>query len=148
MTDTGNTIRPGRAKIQCYLRLDSQIVTPEHITHTVGLLPTASYRKGEAKHRRAGTHTEHSWQISTGYQWSDDLNTQMQELYHIVLPAVERLKELLQGQPIEATFESVIYIYGDATPAIFLEHNIVTLAAELGATFDFDTYVFEEDDTF
>jgi hypothetical protein len=132
--------------INFYLSLTSETVDPGTINKELGIEPTASCKIGSKRPSARGSCDFHSWVLSTGYQESLDVDVQVKQIYEKLLPVKENLKKLTGNPDVHATFQFVIRIYGDQTPAIHLEKHIIDFASECNIEFDFDTYVCEPEE--
>jgi hypothetical protein len=59
----------------------------------------------------------------------------------LLYPKLDKIKELIKSQALLCKFDIVIKIENGDTPAVHLQKEMLDLAHELGAEFDFDLYV-------
>jgi hypothetical protein len=131
-------------RIRCYIGLHSSAFTPEEMSKRLGLEPTGKWYQGEiTKYSRAKPQEEHYWELSTPYEESWDVNEQMAKVIDQI--DKEKLKALMSTQQVSGVIESVIK-FEDSAPAVYLEKEIIKLAAETGLTFDFDIYNVKEEE--
>ena len=133
-------------QIKFYLLLRSDLPDLNFITDKLQIEPNFSHHIGEPMSFSQRQHNHSSWGFGTDYEDSYDLNDQISVVYQKLLPVKDKLKNILKDNDITATFESVIKMFGTQTAGIGLEKYIIDFASELGIEFDFDMYLYTEEE--
>ncbi|MBJ6363972.1 DUF4279 domain-containing protein [Paenibacillus sp. GCM10012307] len=115
---------------------------PTHvITETLNLLPTNVYHKGElSKTNRPRQET--CWTLGTLYEESFDINNQLNSIISKIKPQTENLLQLKAMYSLSFSFMIVIQIENNDKPAIYLEVDTIHFASEIGASINFDYYIY------
>jgi len=112
------------------------------MSESLKIEPTASWRKGDPLQSNKNVQRRDScWQISSGYQPSFDIDEQLQNIYQIIFPKRIELREIMNQYSASAKFDVVIKIEDGQPPGMALNKDVLDLAHELGAVFDFDLYI-------
>ncbi|WP_106768771.1 DUF4279 domain-containing protein [Paenibacillus faecalis] len=115
---------------------------PDLITRELAILPTGQYLKGEKVEGRNIIRQECSWFLILDYEESYDINDQLHKLVKILESRGEQLIELRNTFNLYYKFSFSIRIENNETPAITLEHDMISFADKIKAEFDFDLYIF------
>ncbi|RXZ79055.1 DUF4279 domain-containing protein [Paenibacillaceae bacterium] len=113
----------------------------EHVTNTLEIVPTETHIKGElTKHNLIRSNT--CWRLSTGYEFSEDINDQLQKVLKVLNGKESKLAELKKDViNIEFMVVIVIKIFDNDKPAIYFDESTVQQVNDLGASIHFDYYI-------
>lgn len=115
---------------------------PRIVSNTLRLNATNSWKKGDPLPDRENLfRQEGCWQFSTDYVESLDIADQFQLIQQVVNPRKDKLKTLITANGLWVRFDVVVKIIERTAPAMTLDREILKLADELGAIFEFDVYV-------
>lgn len=133
-----------QAAIRVYLAIRSLEVSPEEVTHRVGLQPTRTRLKGSPLGRgRVGrASTEHLWALDIMPGVPGGLTEKLSLLIDLVEPVVEAIATL---QPACKTYLTVVYEGWAGDPqfgSIHLDAKSTGLLADARAGVDIDLYAF------
>ncbi|GKU83086.1 DUF4279 domain-containing protein [Niallia sp. NCCP-28] len=122
----------------------------ENISGKLGVLPTTAYKKGELIANRSSSFSrkETSWDLSTGYQVSCDVNEQLQQILNKLQNKTSVIKEIKENYLVECKFFIVIKIANGSTPALYLDKEAIKFASSIEAEFDIDLYASPYEDFF
>ena len=130
------------SKVKIAFSLYGDTLDPKIVSNTLHLNPTNSWKKGDPI--LGGNNLfkqEGCWQFSTDYMDSFDIGDQFQIIRQVVNPRKDKLKSLIKLNGFFVKFDIVVKVIDKVTPGMALERNILKLANELDATFDFDIRV-------
>lgn len=133
-----------------YFSITGDVLPLNEVTKTLNIEPTTTYKKGDIivnnKPNVASTkickRLETSWELSTDYQKSYDINDQLNPLLEMLEGKVKELNELKEKHDLSYMFMIVIQIENNQTPATYLEDKIINFASSISAQIHFDMYVF------
>ena len=133
-------------RICFYFAIYSDTLAPDVITDRLGVDPTTTSRKGEVWWKRTGkVYPKHVWRLSSDFEDSLDLDTQIAAVLPNLVPIKSQLAAILGEVGTQGYFQAVVETYGP-TPALHLDQEIVRFAGDLGIEFDFDLYTFDDGD--
>lgn len=112
------------------------------ITRRLGIEPSEFYLKGDKVKNRNIYRKETSWSISTGYEPSLDINTQLSKLLSIIENKKQDLIHLKQTYKLDYKFCIVLRIEQNQSPSVYLDNNTIAFANDIQAEFDIDLYIF------
>ncbi|WP_374018198.1 DUF4279 domain-containing protein [Paenibacillus thiaminolyticus] len=112
------------------------------ITKRLVIEPSEFYSKGDKVKNRNIYRKETSWSISTGYEPSLDINTQLSKLIISLENKKQDLIDLKQTYKLDYKFCIVVRIEQNQSPSIYLDNNTISFANEIQAEFDIDLYIF------
>ncbi len=113
---------------------------PQHITTSLGMLPSKTWRVGELLIEQAILrHKDNGWMIASDLPLSCDLQEHVKSVMERLQPGWQVLMELCTSY--DAEINCVVKSYGGDRPAILFEKDIVKLAADLNAAINIDLYV-------
>ncbi|WP_396021031.1 DUF4279 domain-containing protein [Cytobacillus firmus] len=119
------------------------------ITDKLGIIPTETYNKGDLIPNSSSIcyRKETSWDLSTGYQTSLDVNDQLLQIVNKLQNKTSIINEIKEVYFLECKFLIVVKIEEGNSPALYLDKNIVKFASKIEAEFDIDLYAnpYEED---
>lgn len=127
------------------VRVDFRIMGDNYdiwdISNALKIEPTQFWSIGDDI-RQTGKKREYTcWILSTGYEETLDINTQLIKIEELFINKTILLKELKERNYLSYSIDVIIKIENEEVPAIYLETEIIQFAANIGARFDFDTYV-------
>ena len=82
-----------------------------------------------------------SWNISTGYQESDDINHQLEQIMQHLRGKTEELVEIRDNLGVEMLFMFVVKIENGEVAAMYLEKEFLRFVSAIDARVEFDVYV-------
>jgi hypothetical protein len=82
------------------------------------------------------------WDIQTGYQESDDINIQVNQIYQILKKKINILNELKPKYELDYRLVIVINIEDNEKPGMCFDHYIIDFLHEIGAIIDIDMYIY------
>jgi hypothetical protein len=80
------------------------------------------------------------WEISTEYEYSTDINEQIKKIIYKIKQCKESLIEIVKEGSGNCCFCIVIHIENGETPSMVLDKDMISIAFELNAEIEFDTY--------
>ncbi|MBA4535360.1 DUF4279 domain-containing protein [Brevibacillus halotolerans] len=111
----------------------------DEVTKILAIQPTSRHQKGDTV--RNHVRKETSWQISTGYQESYDINDQLNPQLHQLEMKTNELLEIKRLFNASFMFMVVIQIENNESPATYLESRIINYSSTINAEIHFDLYV-------
>lgn len=112
------------------------------ITQTLGIQPTSIGKKGDKIRNGKLERRESFWEIATPFQESYDINEQLTQILHLVLPSEKVLKEITSQIGVIAKIILVIKIENNEKPVMHLNKKTIDFASAVGAEIDFDLYIY------
>lgn len=113
----------------------------EEITQALQLEPTEAYNRGDFS-KSGRQRLESCWSISTPYEISFDINDQLNAIISQIKPRTDCLLQLKGKYSLSFSFMIVINIENNDKPAIYLEVDTIHFASEIGASINFDYYIY------
>jgi hypothetical protein len=118
---------------------------PDDITSILNITPTRTYKDKElitdfSEDGIVTKEKETCWEVSSEYYETADLDVPLQKNFNQIKDKEPLLKKLKKMHDIDYKFTIVLHI-GSDRPMIGFDKDIVRFAAEIGACFDFDTYI-------
>lgn len=122
---------------------------PDEITKILKIEPTEAYYKKEFIKPDDITgepvkFKECCWTIQSEYENTIFVDGELRKLYNVIKNSKNELLEIAEKFSVSYKFCIVIEIEGkeeNSNPCIGIDKDIVKFAADIGAYFDFDTYV-------
>ncbi|CAN7367241.1 DUF4279 domain-containing protein [Paenibacillus sp. LjRoot153] len=121
------------------------------VTQLLGIEPSESYSIGDVIvgpkndnlissiiHYRK----ESSWELSSDYQESYDINDQLYYLLDALESKVVELNKIRDEYNVSFKFMVVIKIENNEKPAMYLHHRFISFAYSINADVDFDLYIY------
>ena len=132
-----------KTNIQVEFRVIGDDFDPNEITSELNIVPTNVWKKGEKYFRGSKEHTKKYsyWGLSTGYEESLDVSTQLHKIINILIANKENLGHLKNQYGLDYRIDVVINVENSQSPALFIESEVIRLANDIGAEFDFDLYI-------
>lgn len=118
---------------------------PEIFTSALSIKPTNSWKKGDEYINQSNLLSIKkfsNWEISSGKENSLDMGKQIYKVLDKLIGKEEILVNLKEQYDIDYTIDVVIEVENAQTPAVYLETKAIKFANDIGATFDFDVYVY------
>jgi len=117
---------------------------PKEITELLRVFPTVSYCKGDKfmggpEKNIPMKRKECCWRLETEYINTIDVDSEIRKVYDLLRDKREVFNEIKSR--FSVMYKFVIVIYFDDNPILSIERDIVKFAAEIDASFDFDTYI-------
>lgn len=131
-----------KTQVMVYFCLYGDEFPTEKVSERLKVAPTNTYTKGDLISNRSSVcyRKETNWEIGTGYQNSVDVNEQLNQIAAKLQDKVSEIIDIKKEFAIECKFFIVIKIENGIAPSLFLNKNIIKLAAIMEAEFDFDLY--------
>ena len=82
------------------------------------------------------------WEISTGYEESDDIDKQLIRIFDLLKDKIDILNQLRDQYSLEFRFDIVPIVEDDKKPAIYFEHWFIDFIHAINATVDIDLHVY------
>lgn len=114
----------------------------DNVTEKLGIIPTETYEKGDFLRK------ETSWDLSTGYQVSLDVNDQLQQIISKLQNKTSIINEIKETYSVECKFFIVVKIEDGNTPTLYLDKEAIKIASSIEAEFDIDLYANPYEDDF
>ncbi len=118
---------------------------PDIFTSALSVEPTNSWKKGDEYINQTNLLSikkSSCWTLSSGRENSLDMGKQIYQVLDKLIGKEEKLINLKSIYDIDYTIDVVIEVENGDTPAIYLESKSIKFANDIGATFDFDMYVY------
>ena len=128
--------------IMVEFRILSDDLNPKVITEKLLIEPNQYWMKGENIKNRDLKREYSCWIISTGYEESLDINSQLFKMLNLLKSKKKDLQYLRDKYSLEYRFDIVINIENNEKPAIFLNSEVIGFANDIKAEFDFDIYIY------
>lgn len=131
-----------KTQVMVYFSLYGDEFPTKKVTERLKINPTNTYIKGELISNRSSVcyRKETNWEIGTGYQDSIDVNEQLNQIAGKIQDKVSEIIDIKKEFAIDCKFFIVIKIEEGLAPSLYLNKNIIKLAASMEAEFDFDLY--------
>lgn len=131
-------------QVNVYFSLYGDEFPLDEVTAKLKLTPTETQKKGDLISNRSTVQyrTETSWNLGTGYQFSLDVNDQLQQIVGRLKNKSLTINEIKEAYSLECKFFIVIKIENGNTPALYLDKDIVKFASSIEAEFDVDLYAY------
>ncbi len=115
---------------------------PKYITEQLGIVPSETYIKGELIKNGRAARKETAWTISTGYEFSIDINEQLEKIVSLLEGKVDELVKLKSNLCLNMLFMIVVKIESNEIPAMYLKERFIHFASRIDAEVGFDTYIY------
>lgn len=138
-----------KTQVKVYFSLFGQDFPIDDVTDKLEITPTETYKKGDLIPSRSTVRyrKETSWDLGTGYQFSFDVNDQLQQVVGRLKNKSSTIIEIKEEYSLECKFFIVIKIENGNAPALYLDKEVIKFASNIEAEFDVDlyTYPYEND---
>ncbi len=111
-------------------------ITPEEITHALGIAPTKTWLLGDSIQKTALRRKHNGWCVSTGAEVISFEDT-TQHLLGLLLPREKAINELCSRHDLHRELACAIYLV-DETPEVNFSKDVISGLSRLGATLDID----------
>lgn len=122
------------------LKIQSSDYDPQQITSMLAQSPDKSWVKGERRVNTIITESMNGWLLNSGVSSNTSINQQARALFlrlgGVGFSALANAKGCFE-------VELSCVIYDSTMPALYIEPDVVMMAASIGAAIDFDVYVTE-----
>jgi hypothetical protein len=130
------------SKVKIAFSLYGDMLDPRIVSNTLHLNATNSWKKGDPLQDGDNLfQQEGCWQFSTDDIDSSDIGDQFQIIQQVVNPRKDKLKTLIASKGLFVRFDIVVKIIDKTPPGMTLQRDVLKLADELSAIFDFDIHV-------
>ena len=113
----------------------------QRISNSLNIEPTHFWNIGDNIRQTSKKREYTCWILSTGYEETLDVNTQLIKIQELLMEKTILLNELKESYDLNYNIEVIIKIENGEVPAIYIESETIQFAASIGARFDFDTYI-------
>jgi len=128
-------------RVESIFTLAGTCVDPKVITERLGISPTRTWRSGDPVGTSLIRMKFDGWAISTGRTESLDLAAQVRSLLDRLAPVRAQIAEAQRELRVTAEVSCVIHVE-DHTPSMNFDRETLSTIVGLGASLDFDLYVF------
>ncbi len=117
------------------------------ITEELKVSPTSTWQVGDTIPNKPLKRKETSWEFSTEYEETFDINEQLKKVSVILEGKEKILKDLKRTHDLDYMFMIVIIMENGETPTTYLEKNFIKFLAKIDANVDVDLYAnpYEDD---
>ncbi|MQR94395.1 DUF4279 domain-containing protein [Fictibacillus phosphorivorans] len=126
-------------QVKVYFSLFGDDFPINEVTRRLEILPTESYKKGDNTSANSSlSREETSWDYGTDYQYSLDVNEQLQQVMDQLRDKCSIINELQAEFSLASKIYIVIRMVNEQAPALYLEKDILTFASNIGAEIEVD----------
>ncbi|HEX9976257.1 MAG TPA: DUF4279 domain-containing protein [Dehalococcoidales bacterium] len=83
-----------------------------------------------------------NWEISTGYEESNDINIQLTRIFDLLKNKVSVLNELRDAYNLQFRIDVVVIVENGEKPAMYFDHWFIDFVHEIEAEVDIDLYIY------
>jgi Domain of unknown function (DUF4279) len=134
--------------MRCAFRMVGDELDPDAVTRLTGVVPTQSWRRGDAHVARTGVtlkpRASSAWIYYTPTVFSVELPALLDDLLNMFEPKRDEVVALLNRAHSRAEFSLHIYM-SDQTPIGTITHETLKRIVAFEADLDVDLYVVEDD---
>lgn len=127
--------------LEIYISFFGDDFDPKEFTNTLGITPTASWRKGDPARYGLGK-KEDCWELSTGKVETYDDDELWKYVYDKLISKKDNIKELKNKMKFKVKVYVVIEMTKDEEPGLFINSKIINLLSEIGASVEVDMYIY------
>ncbi len=134
-----------KTQVMVEFRILGDEFEPEIFTSALLINPTSSWKKGENYINQNNMIVKKKfscWTISSGREESLDIGEQLYKVINKLIGKESILVNLKEQYDIDYTIDVIVEIEDSLSPAVYLESKAIKFANDIGATFDFDLYVY------
>lgn len=131
-----------KTNVKVEFRIIGDDFNPNTITEKLLIKPNEFWVRGEKIKNKNITRKYNCWVVGTGYEESNDINHQLQKISKLIKNKKNDLKKLKDIYDLIYRFDIIINIENNEKPAVYLNNDIIELANDIKAEFDFDLYIF------
>lgn len=128
------------ARITCSLVLTGDAFNPSEISRRVGVVPTLSWKEGDAIERTARRRTDRGWKLSVEEPSSLALDVVLQNLVQLLEPHKATLRAIIDQYELEAEFACAIYLDNGVIPSMHFDKRLIGALQAYNAELDIDMY--------
>jgi hypothetical protein len=122
---------------------------PDIITKHLSIMPTKKWLTGEkivddidSKYKIRDSYWKYScWEYSVGYKETYNVEELLQEIYEVIQPKAEVLRDLVEKMSLDVTLSIVIELKDGNRPSLHFEKKIIDFLHTIHAEIDVDLYV-------
>jgi len=130
-----------RTRVMAIFDIYGDSFEPSSVTDFLDIQPTQTYTKGEPTQSGKNMRKETCWSISTGYQESDNINHQLEQIMRLLREKTEELKKIRQSLAVEMLFMFVVKIENGEPAAMYFGKEFLHFASAIDAEVGFDVYI-------
>ncbi len=126
-------------QVKVYFSLFGEDFPINEVTRRLEVTPTDSNKKGDLTSANSSIRRkETSWDYGTDYQYSLDVNEQLQQVMNQLRDKCSIIYELQAEFGLVSKIYIVIAMVNGQAPALYLEKDILTFASNIGAEIEVD----------
>ncbi|WP_137789198.1 DUF4279 domain-containing protein [Bacillus sp. E(2018)] len=126
-------------QVKVYFTLYGEAFPIDEVSQRLNILPTNSYKKGELISANSSLRRkETSWDYGTDYQYSLDVNEQLQQVMNPLRDKCSIINELQAEFGLASIIYIVIRMVNGQAPALYLKKDILTFASNIEAEIEVD----------
>ncbi|MET3728202.1 hypothetical protein ABID52_001783 [Fictibacillus halophilus] len=126
-------------QVKVYFTLYGDEFPINEVTRRLKITPTESYKKGDIISANSSLcRKETSWDYGTDYQYSLDVNEQLQQVRDQFRDKASIINQLQAEFGLVSKIYIVIRMENGQAPALYLEKDIITFASNIGAEIEVD----------
>lgn len=120
------------------------IFDPQEITDLLGVEPFRAYKKGDM--RKGGTpYLASSWSAEKSSKNRLDVEAQCMEIIKRLKPKVHLINQIREKYDINCGITIVPHIYGEESPIMSFNREIIEFCYQVNATIEVDMYVYQDE---
>lgn len=131
----------GKTRVMVRFGIYGDSFQPSSVSEFLGLEPTQTYIKGEPTLTGRTVRPDTSWNISTGYQESDNINHQLEQIMQLLRGKTDKLVELRHSLGVEMLFMFVVKIENNEVAAMYFGKEFLHFVSAIDAEVGFDVYI-------
>ena len=128
-----------KTTIRAYLSLFSDHFPLEDVTERLGVQPTSTYRKGDKG--KYSIKKETSWDFETEEMYTLYVSEPINEILDIFESKINLINEIKNDYDLTIKLFIVIVIEDNCSPAIIIDHRLVSFLHAISAEIDIDQYI-------
>lgn len=115
---------------------------PNVITENLSIEPTESYLKGDKVKNKDVERKETCWELSTEYEESLDINTQLDKVVSKVINKKDDLIKLIEKYNLEIIVAIVVNVENNEKPSMHFNKEFIKFCNDISAEFYIDLYIY------
>lgn len=119
---------------------DKDVDLPEEVVKQTGISPSTSWHKGEVKPGTSMQYSDNGWELKSSLPLESSLVDHINFLLSAVRPVQEQLLSLTKKY--YSILSCAIY-FGEESPEVHLDNELLRQIGELNLKFDLDLYCIE-----
>jgi hypothetical protein len=130
-----------KTKVMVEFEISGDKFDPNALTELLGINPTETRKKGEPGRLKHIVNKHSIWLYSTRYKESNDVGTQLKDIFDIFKDKTAILKEIKNNYDVEMGICVVIKVENKEPPAMSFRRWFMKFLHEIDADVDFDMYI-------